>query len=98
VPFGVLAAAIAAAVAATVVAAAQAATAVAEQENQDDNPANVTATETIVIHKNTSKNFFTAKPLIPWYSHGEKMCSISFFQISPRICMSAKRILSQAIS
>ena len=51
---------IAATAAAIVVAcAAQAvATAIAEQENQDDDPANVTATETIVTHKNTSKNFF----------------------------------------
>ena len=33
-------------------------TAVAEQEDQDDDPANITAAETVVTHKNTSKKFF----------------------------------------
>ena len=44
---------VAAAVVATVVAAAQAiAAAVAEQEDQDDNPADVAATETVIVaHK-----------------------------------------------
>ena len=47
----------AAVAAATVVVPAQAVVATAaEQDQQDDDPANVTATETVVIHKNTSKD------------------------------------------
>lgn len=42
----------------------------AEQDQQDDDPAPVTATETIVIHKEYLQEFFAAKPLIPRYSAG----------------------------
>ena len=59
-PIFILAAAavVIAATAAAVVGAHYAVVATAaEQNEQDDDPAPVTATETIVIHKNTSKNF-----------------------------------------
>ena len=49
--------------------------AAAEQDQQDDDPAVVATEEAIVTHINTSKGFFAAEPLIPWYSVGGKMCS-----------------------
>ena len=67
----VVVAATAAAIAAAVVVAAVAVVATAaEQDQQDDDPAPVTATETIVIHKEYLQEFFAAKPLIPRYSAG----------------------------
>ena len=71
--FGLAAAAvvIATTVAVIVRTAAQAVVATAaEQDQQDDDPAPVTATETIVIHKEYLQEFFAAKPLIPRYSAG----------------------------
>ena len=53
-----LAAAAVAFAAAVITAVQTVVAAVAEQEDQDDDPANITATETVVTHKNTSKNFF----------------------------------------
>lgn len=45
------------------------ATAVAEQNQQNDDPADVAATETVIAHKSTSRNFNgAAMPLIPRYS------------------------------
>ena len=58
-PVFILAAAavVVAATAAAVVGSYAVVAAATEQNQQDDDPAPVTATETIVIHKNTSKNF-----------------------------------------
>ena len=60
----------AAVVVAAVMTAIQAiATAVAEQNQQNDDPADVAATETVIAHKSTSRNFNgAAMPLIPRYS------------------------------
>jgi len=77
-PFCCLAAAavvIAAAVVVVVVAADTVVAAATEQDEQDNDPAAVTTKETIVIHRNTSRKFFAAEPLIPWYSTAGKMCS-----------------------
>ena len=70
------AAAIVIAAAATVVAAPQSAVAaaVAEQDDQQDDPAQVAATEIIIAHNKYLQDFFTAEPLIPCYSAGQKMC------------------------
>ena len=65
---------IAAAVVVIVIAHAVVAAA-AEQDQQDDDPAVVATEEAIITHKNTSKGFSTAEPLIPWYSTHGKMCS-----------------------
>jgi len=48
----------AAAIAGSIAAQAVVATA-AEQDQQDDDPANVTATETVVIHNEYLQNFFS---------------------------------------
>jgi len=72
-----LAAAAAIVVAATAVAIATAKAVVAapaEQDQQDDDPAHVTA-KTVVTHREYLRNFVTAKPFIPWYSAAAKMCS-----------------------
>ena len=51
------------------------AAAVAQQQDQDDDPANVTATETIVIpHNKYLRENIAAKPLIPRYSAAPKRC------------------------
>ena len=77
VPFvNCLAAAAAIVVAAAVVATEYAVVAAAaEQDQQDDDPPAVIATETVITHKNTSKNDVAALPLIPWYSTGEFLCA-----------------------
>ena len=63
------------AAAAAVVAAPQSiAATVAEQDDQQDDPAQVTATEIIIAHNKYLQDFFTAEPLIPCYSAGQKMC------------------------
>ena len=51
-----------------VVVAAHIAATVAEQEDQDNDPADVTTTETIITHIEYLQKKFAAKPLIPWYS------------------------------
>ena len=70
------AAAIVIAAAAAVVAAPQSAVAaaVAEQDDQQDDPVQVAATEIIIAHNKYLQDFFTAEPLIPCYSAGQKMC------------------------
>ena len=69
-PVFILAAAavVIAATAAAVVGSYAVVAAATEQNQQDDDPAPVTATETIVIHKEYLQKFFAAKPLIPRYS------------------------------
>ena len=77
-PPSVYLAAAAVVIAAAVVAATQVvATAVAEQQDQDDDPADVTATETIVIaHNEYLQEFFERQlPLIPRYSPAPKRCN-----------------------
>ena len=78
-PFYRLAAA-AVVVTAAAIAAAQerTATAVAQDENQNDDPANVTATETIVVaHNHYLQKFSADDPLIPRYSPATKRCNDS---------------------
>ena len=77
-PLGHLAAAavvVAAAVIVVVIAHTALVAAAAEQDQQDDDPAVVATEEAIITHINTSKGFFTAEPLIPWYSAWGKMFS-----------------------
>ena len=80
-PFLICLAAAAVVIAATVIAAAIVcqhipAAAVAQQEDQDDDPANVTATETVVVtHKNYLRKFLRGcLPLIPRYSEVAIWC------------------------
>ena len=69
-----LAAGVIAATAAAVVVANQAVTAtVAQQQDDQDDPANITAAETIVTHNQIPPKFFRGDlPLIPRYSDSEK--------------------------
>ena len=93
-PFSQLAAA-AVVVAAAVIAAAVAAphitaAAVTEQEDQDDDPADVTATETVIVtHKYYLQEFLSGcLPLIPRYSSGEFWCKeIPERNPSPVLCV-----------
>jgi len=59
-----------------VVAAPHIAAAVAEQEDQNDDPANITATETVVVtHRNyLRENLQRHRPLIPRYSGPRIWC------------------------
>ena len=68
---------VAAGVAAAAAAAQEAAAAVAQNEDQNDDPANVTATETVVVAHNDlpPKIFQRFKPLIPRYSPAAKRCN-----------------------
>ena len=64
---------IAAAAAAVVAGAQSAATAVAQEQDDQDDPANITAAETIVTHNQIPPKFFRGDlPLIPRYSDSGK--------------------------